>query len=403
MPRINPKKRAEHFRKLADQKWKKWRCDRNNQIENNLRVQNKLAHLNETTVEFPFFDAQADIVVDHISVPSKVEKEAGLSEGQSNNIESSEYIFIQISQLSPLMEKVKCAECGGNSLSLELSEKRVGFSRTIILICHNCGENGFDDEKCSVHNSKKVQIPGCGNCRFDINVRITLAFLYMGKGYNAVELFCVLMNMQAYSSATFGEYSRLIEKAAETTSSVILNKCRVLTKKYYEYFDGHGEELSDLKNHDAPTEYKAEKSIDVRNLGVSYDGSWPTKGFQSKHGFGCVIDLLTGFILDYDVVSKFCSECIKAATDLGIESPEFHCWYEGHAERCQIDHVGSSGAMEVAIAQKIWERSEKLGFRYLTMLSDGDSKTFNHLSSLQIYGTEFEIQKEECVNHVSKR
>ena len=39
---------------------------------------------------------------------------------------------------------------------------------------------------------------------------------------------------------------------------------------------------------------------------------------------------------------------------------------------------------------------------YTTMLSDGDARTFNHLSSLRVYG-DVELQKEECINHVSKR
>ena len=37
------------------------------------------------------------------------------------------------------------------------------------------------------------------------------------------------------------------------------------------------------------------------------------------------------------------------------------------------------------------------------MLSDGDTKTFDHLTELNIYGDEHGITKEECVNHVAKR
>ena len=37
------------------------------------------------------------------------------------------------------------------------------------------------------------------------------------------------------------------------------------------------------------------------------------------------------------------------------------------------------------------------------MLSDGDSKTFNNLVSMNIYGDDCELRKEECVNQVAKR
>lgn len=39
--------------------------------------------------------------------------------------------------------------------------------------------------------------------------------------------------------------------------------------------------------------------------------------------------------------------------------------------------------------------------QYVTVLSDGDSKAFNHVASLSLYDKD--IQKEDCVNHVAKR
>ncbi|GBN10289.1 hypothetical protein AVEN_54458-1 [Araneus ventricosus] len=38
---------------------------------------------------------------------------------------------------------------------------------------------------------------------------------------------------------------------------------------------------------------------------------------------------------------------------------------------------------------------------YTSVLSDGDSKAFQHLTETKVYG-DIEIKKEECVNHVSK-
>ncbi|GFU99930.1 uncharacterized protein TNCV_3346851 [Trichonephila clavipes] len=55
--------------------------------------------------------------------------------------------------------------------------------------------------------------------------------------------------------------------------------------------------------------------------------------------------------------------------------------------------------MEMKAAAKIWSRSEACGFRYTTLLSDGDVKTHKFLNSLKIYGPDVEILKEECINH----
>ncbi|GFU34522.1 uncharacterized protein TNCV_1992591 [Trichonephila clavipes] len=59
--------------------------------------------------------------------------------------------------------------------------------------------------------------------------------------------------------------------------------------------------------------------------------------------------------------------------------------------------------MEVNTPVKLWERSESIGFRYTTLLSDGGSKSFLDLKERNVYGSETQIKKEECINHVSKR
>ena len=77
-------------------------------------------------------------------------------------------------------------------------------------------------------------------------------------------------------------------------------------------------------------------------------------------------------------------------------------WYRKHKSNCQKNYNGSSPAMEMEAAERIWKRSEKNGFRYTTLVSDGDSKTFAHLTDLNLYKDQ-KIEKVECLNHVAKR
>lgn len=58
--------------------------------------------------------------------------------------------------------------------------------------------------------------------------------------------------------------------------------------------------------------------------------------------------------------------------------------------------------MEVVAAERIWARSLDHGFKYNTLISDGDSKTLSQLNSASPYG-EQAIDKIEGVNHVAKR
>ena len=60
--------------------------------------------------------------------------------------------------------------------------------------------------------------------------------------------------------------------------------------------------------------------------------------------------------------------------------------------------------LEVEAARVVWRRSvQRHKLRYTTFLSDGDAKTFAELTKIKPYGEDIEIDKEECVNHVSKR
>ncbi|GFW76304.1 uncharacterized protein TNCV_1580831 [Trichonephila clavipes] len=109
-------------------------------------------------------------------------------------------------------------------------------------------------------------------------------------------------------------------------------------------------------------------------------------------------------VIDYEILSKYCTECTAAVRDLSSDSPDFAIWYEGHKSECQINHTGSSSSMEMEAAAILWQRSIKeCNMRYTCILSDGDSKTFQHLMSLNIYGKGKPIKKEECINHISKR
>ncbi|GFS80861.1 uncharacterized protein TNCV_126221 [Trichonephila clavipes] len=128
-----------------------------------------------------------------------------------------------------------------------------------------------------------------------------------------------------------------------------------------------------------------------------------TQGHLFQIGVGCVIDLLTGFGMDFEITLKRCIECEHAKSGLGENSAEFLVWYEGHISSCAINHVGSSCVMEQEAALNLWQRSEDSDFRYTTLLSDGDEKTYQYLNTKEVYGPEIKIKKEECINHVSKR
>ncbi|GBN15669.1 hypothetical protein AVEN_55913-1 [Araneus ventricosus] len=101
------------------------------------------------------------------------------------------------------------------------------------------------------------------------------------------------------------------------------------------------------------------------------------------------------------MLSKYCPECTIAKRDLRENCTDFSIWYKAHKPECSENYAGSSNAMEVIAAEILWKRSvENCGMRYMSVLSDGDSKTYQHLLELDVYDESMKISKEECLNHV---
>lgn len=140
--------------------------------------------------------------------------------------------------------------------------------------------------------------------------------------------------------------------------------------------------------------------VPVIDIAVSFDGTWQKRGFTSLYGVGVCIDVLTGLVVDFHVLSKYCHACkLKEAT---LPADQLAQWKEQHQANCCINHTKSSKAMEQEAAKTMWERSEeKFRFRYVEMLS-GDSAAYKTVCDLKPYGTT-EIKKLECVNHAHKR
>ncbi|GFW55512.1 uncharacterized protein TNCV_118961 [Trichonephila clavipes] len=99
--------------------------------------------------------------------------------------------------------KLKCPDCDKQTLKLALGNK-VGVSYVLILTCSSCAEN-----VCAVETSNKRQ----GNTVPDINLRITQAFPNIGKGYSAIEKFCMAVNVYPFSSRTYSKCIKLLHTA----------------------------------------------------------------------------------------------------------------------------------------------------------------------------------------------
>ncbi|GFV85139.1 uncharacterized protein TNCV_4171921 [Trichonephila clavipes] len=204
------------------------------------------------------------------------------------NYEAPHYVIMDVQFLKGLLKNLLCDVCKSYSLKIDIGGK-LGFSRKISVFCTSC-----DIIKSNNFKSRRISdSEGTENQSFDINMRMVQSFLNFGKDYLAMEKFL--------------------------------------------------KSLNDVRN-----QVKSAYQINsvITDIDVTFDGTWLTRGHSSQIGVGCVIDLLTGFVMDFEMMSKRCIECEHAKSGLGENSAEFHVWYEGHISSCAINHVGSSCAME---------------------------------------------------------
>ena len=185
-------------------------------------------------------------------------------------------------------------------------------------------------------------------------------------------------------------------------------------RRYYEYHNAICDATTEMSNDLESVAVECVTSHYENNLGirpgddgvldvdVSFDGTWMTRGHKSQLSAGFVIEADTQIVVDHEVLSKYCYTCTKLSNkykhneDLLEEKMQEH----KNSGNCEQNYEGTSGGMEKQMAINMWNRSQdKNAMRYTTMISDGDTATYAALCE----NVDYHVEKEECINHVSKR
>lgn len=203
----------------------------------------------------------------------------------------------------------------------------------------------------------------------------------IGRGRAGLESFCGVMDMlPPLTSGPYSDYNQsLCDESLAVAETNMRDAAAVLRQK-------HGVGPGQLLD-----------------IAVTCDGTWSRRGHVAIHGVIVVISWETGQVLDFTVMTKRCSVCSSKHDTMAAE--EFDLWYSSHKDKCEVNHKGSSPAMEQTGATELFCRScEKYGLRYTQVISDGDTKTISHLNDVvKPYGEDVTIIKHECVGHVQKR
>lgn len=291
--------------------------------------------------------------------------------------EAPSYTIIEVNILKDMLRSMACPHC--SQTDCDLSEETVfGMTVKFKLQCTSCSEILFSNFTSPVLSSTDKS--------YDINQRLVFATKANGIGYQQASSFMAHLNLPLPISDT--AYNNKLGSLANSCKKALrehLTLVHQIVRKQY---------ISDGL---------ASADTDVIDISVSYDGTWQKRGHTSHNGIGVAIDMHTGYVVDFEVLSNICVTCEREQPKEETKNlKELQGFLKRHAPHCDKNYDGTSNGMEVEAAKRIWGRSAETSLHYTTMLSDGDSKAYTAVCELAPYGEKL-IKKEECVNHVSKR
>lgn len=279
--------------------------------------------------------------------------------------------LVDLGAIAPLVTGLLCPKCCTPSLSLVNNKSQnSGLALCLAVRCSCCDK----DISSAMTSAKRGLV-------FDINRRAVAASCASGMGYAGLCNFSEYMNIPSLHHKTYAAHTKTVSDKCGTFSRQILDKAVEKVKDAY-----------------------PEQAGDVKDIHVSFDGSWHKRGHTSKSGIGLVIERKTGLIVDYEVLTSYCPACATTGKRLEAENVVKHRrWLTAHRSSCKANYEGPSGGMEKEAAIRMWSRSVvQKGLRYISIISDGDAKTVSEIHALDPYPG-VKVEKHECVNHVGKR
>ena len=290
-------------------------------------------------------------------------------------------VLVRCAVLPSLVANLPCTLCRKRTLSIRAVDRTLGMVCRLETVCTSC-----DKVINATLSSDRTDGNQATNAPFVVVRSAVSATMDMGVGYSGLVKFCRHLDMPVMNHTTYITHETAITNASMRVANDVMCESAQIVRRVYKELDPSIDESG------------------VMDLMVSFDGSWMTRGHRSMYGIGCVVEVVTGLVIDFTILSLYCQRCACAASRYGgRDTDDFKKWYKAH-DNCTANYTGSSNAMEKTAAEILWNNSlGKHNFRYTTMLSDGDSSTYKHVCDLKVYGAGVDIRKEECINHVAKR
>ena len=293
--------------------------------------------------------------------------------------------------IKALKKAAICKVCRHYKSSLDIKTTgEDGLAEHLVFVCSNCkNESPFETSEKLTSNSRSDKRGG----RYGYEVNRRSAIASVSIGYAGLEKFCSIMDLPKPISRFAHQNSLVnIEKAAKNLATNCMKNA--------------AERLIELVKREEPYNIdELDDGTEIAKVAITVDGTWQRRGHSSKNGAVFAISVLTGEVLDFEILSKVCFAC--RAKDKMRDNPDaYRSWYDAHRSACPINHEGTCGDMEAKGACKLCLRSiEQRNLKYTTMVGDGDTGCYSEVCNAvkEKFGDDYVVVKEECVGHVQKR
>ena len=275
------------------------------------------------------------------------------------------FVLVDEENLMQFFRSIARCKCG-NKMTVKEGVVE-GMAKSYVAKCGQCNDSKVMNT--SQGGVKKTNAStGVETCRYDVHNNLVKAALQSSIGYSGVLEWCASLNIHPLSEGSYYAIAKEIENSDIEKLEKAMQSTREQLHALLRDRDGNNNEVKDIR--------------------VSCDGSWSKCGFTAMYGFVSVIEITSGLCVDFVVLSKWCKTCTNKEKD------------NVPPHNCSINFGGSSPAMETEGWRRLWQRSvEKCKFRYVEVVSDGDSKGITAAQKAVTY----KVEKSECVNHVAKR
>ena len=302
------------------------------------------------------------------------------AEHRVNSITSSsnsDSIIVSKNNTKQWVEKLNCSTCQ-NKVVMRINKQSV-FYCDFDILCPTCNNIIGSEVQDVFYVNKNGKVTGY--CKRTLGA--VYASMLNGKGQKALADFTTGIQGKGLCKSQYHLYKNFI---CETAEKVVQEHMHVVTARIFEFYKNVLDIHPDKDG--------------ILNITVIFDGSWKTRGHDSNLGVGLIIEAHTKTLLDYEAFSRMCHVCANWESRLAkkeISNEEFTEWFADH--KCYKNFFESAAAMETAAAVAIWGRSLDKKFRYVNMVSDGDTDAWKAVCSLNLY----DVEKFDCIAHVKKR